>query len=139
MFIKILDEIKEKLPPNYTKIYPKKIVFLLKAAPSYVFSTFSAFTKKNSSKPTKWLQTVSNVGALLATKTRSLFSFLYQTFTSIYLDFFFYMNPLCITINSANMFILSFSLFWNNWWHSLRVQKYPKKTPLLKALIVLVC
>jgi hypothetical protein len=38
----------------------------------------------------KWLQTTSNVGALWATSTRSLFSFVYQNFTSIYLDFFLY-------------------------------------------------
>ncbi len=28
MLIKMLDEIKEKLPPKYTKIYPNKIHFL---------------------------------------------------------------------------------------------------------------
>ncbi len=27
MFIKMLDEIKEKLPPKYTKIYPQKNTF----------------------------------------------------------------------------------------------------------------
>ncbi len=82
-----------------------------KTTPLYVFSPFNPFTKKNSSKPMKWLQTISDVGALLATSIRSLFSLMYQNFTSIYLDFIFYMNPLCITINDGNMLILSFLLF----------------------------
>jgi hypothetical protein len=103
------------------------------------FHPLAHLPKNNSLNPTKWLQTLLDVGALWATSTQSLFSFMYQNFTSIYFDFFFYMNPLCITINSGNMLILSFSLFWKTWWHSLGVQKYPKKTPLLRALIVLVC
>jgi len=36
MFIKMLDEIKEKMPPKYTKIYPPKKQFLLDVAPLVV-------------------------------------------------------------------------------------------------------
>jgi hypothetical protein len=43
----MLDEIKEKLPPKYAKIYPKKkTIFGLKWPPHSVFSPFSPFTKK---------------------------------------------------------------------------------------------
>ncbi len=38
MVIKTLDEMKEKFPPKFTKIYPKKCKFLPKVAPPSVLS-----------------------------------------------------------------------------------------------------
>ncbi len=41
MFIKMLDEFKEKLPPKYTKIYLKKNIFPCLKWPPYVLSPCS--------------------------------------------------------------------------------------------------
>jgi hypothetical protein len=50
----MLNEIKEKLPPKYTKIYPKNILFFcLKWPPCNVFSPSSPFTKNKILKANK--------------------------------------------------------------------------------------